>query len=157
MNVLLTVCSGIAFVCCVWVFIRTQSLADESLESARAAESTAMKLRAERDRVTVAERELDALRRELRKLSGKFYSAMRELDAVEEIVTPPFDPKPQTGFPVCDNWLDAQTQGPSSEAAKCTCPYCEFRRGERLRQRDELVPKTVQGQAALARVNAGKP
>lgn len=121
-------------------------------------------LRAERGRVTVLERELEALRRELRKLSGKFYAAQRSFEEqVEDLIADDADPPHgavaqfQNRFPVCENWTLAKQQGPRSDAAKCTCAYCEAQRAERARLRGALVPKTVQGQAELARLNGDKP
>lgn len=119
--------------------------------------SVVTKLRGERDRVAVIEREVDALRRELRKLSGRFYAAQREL--VEEVADSNLQPlaDPLALHPVCENYALAQTQGPRSDAAKCDCPYCHARREGKRAFRDQQVPRTVQGQADLARLNAGKP
>lgn len=143
-----------------------------ALDTLHDVEATALKLRAERDRVTVAERELDALRRELRKLSGKFYAAQREADE------PPDDELQsarghadgmleasgrQPGGPgVCENWALAQTHGPTfvldgARPADCACAYCASRRQYRETQRRVLVPKGAQAVAQTAKLNAGKP
>lgn len=125
-------------------------------------EALSLKLRSERDRVTVLERELDSLRRELRKLSGKFYASLREreeeqlFEETPEPTEPPLVPEP---FPShsCENWIAAQTLGPMSQQARCECEYCTFRRNQRRALREALVPRTVQAQAELAKLNAGKP
>lgn len=91
------------------------------------AEAVGMKLRNERDRTTVLERDVEALRRELRKLSGKFYAMQRVViddntDRIEEahvqVSTAPYCPKYEL----------AQRDGPYSDAAKCECNYCKGRR-----------------------------
>ena len=165
MHTMLTVFSGLILISCLWVAIVTMRMADAARKDAEDAASHANKLSAERARVTVLERETDALRRELRKLSGKFYASQRTLEEqVEDMIADADDPQPYRRtdipanvLPVCQNWLDAKQAGPQSTAAKCECEYCAGQRRERARLRAELVPRTVQGQAELARINAGKP
>lgn len=86
-------------------------------------EESTMAVSAERARITNIERDVDALRRELRKLSGKFYAAQRE----DEYPTEP-DGRSRD---VCENWGRAQLEGPMSKAARCDCAYCTDRRAQR--------------------------
>lgn len=146
-----------------WFATIVRSWAQEARQSWRDAEALSVKLRAERDRITVAERELDALRRELRKLSGKFYASQRErddwIDADEShrsLVDQAIDAI-SAQVPVCQNWLLAKQEGPSSDAAKCECLYCNAQRADRARTRAALVPKGAQATASTAKLNAGKP
>ncbi|HZN25345.1 MAG TPA: hypothetical protein VFB75_14055 [Burkholderiales bacterium] len=150
---------------CAWIAWVCLRAADRAHGFYLKAEAQALALKAERDRVTVAERDTEALRRELRKLSGVFYAFKtktedeldEELDgnsfAIESAIACP------TGIAgsICDNWSIAQRDGPRSEAASCECSYCVGRRAERRALRAALVPKTVQGQAEVAKLNAGKP
>lgn len=117
------------------------------------AEASALRLRAERERVTTLEREVESLRRELRSLSGKFYAEKREREPVSSSDTG----QHAIAGSVCDNWTAAQREGPLSEAASCECAYCVSRRAARAAFRATAVPKTVQAQAAAAKLNAGKP
>lgn len=126
-----------------------------ALDTLHDIEATALKLRAERDRVTVAERELDALRRELRKLSGKFYAAQREAEVAAALGVDLGDEFGQ--LDICENWAVAKVEGPTSAAAQCQCNYCLAQRAQRDAQRRALVPPTVRGQAEAAKLNAGKP
>lgn len=156
MHVILTVCAGLILGLCALIHHSVVKWADKALESQRLCERTAMALRAERDRVTVLERETDALRRELRKLAGKFYAAQREVEEPADS-NPPAITDPLALHPYCENYGRAQAQGPLSEAARCACGYCEAKRQQKKAFRDQAVPRTVQGQAELARLNAGKP
>lgn len=139
-----------------WFATIVRSWAQEARQSWRDAEALCVKLRAERDRVTVAERELDALRRELRKLSGKFYAMQRDLDVIEELD----EQRPATIqelMPVCENWELAKQAGPGSKAAACDCLYCLAQRAQRNAVRAQLVPKGARATAETAKLNAGKP
>ena len=115
------------------------------------------KLLDERARVTVCERELDALRRELRKLAGKFYATQREYELAQEAGSDLMATDAEEQVEFCENYGSAQLLGPASAAAQCQCGYCLTRRQERDAMRKASVPKTVQGQARLATLNAGKP
>jgi hypothetical protein len=151
---------------------RTIHHADRAHDRYEECEEIAVGLRAERDRITVAERDTDALRRELRKLSGKFYAAQREAEE------PPDDElqaarghadamleqsgRDPGGPGVCENWTMAQTHGPTFDfngvrCSACDCAYCSARRAHREAQRRALVPKGAQATAQTARVNAAKP
>jgi hypothetical protein len=138
---------------CAWSAVRSSERANEhQIHVSRAI----AKLVEERARVTTLEREVDSLRRELRSLSGKFHAARREY--------PTFDAAPvqpvavmNDQLPVCQNWLDAKLQGPSSPAASCECDYCTGAREARRTFRQSVVPKSAQGAAELAKLNAGKP
>lgn len=163
-------------IACLLLTLRAERYADAANECAMSMQRTVGKLNSERARVTVCERELEALRRELRKLSGKFYAELRaredeadkDFAAIAELAEEgletqrwyfdaPHIARMEDRFPVCENWALAKQQGPTSAAAKCACAYCDAQRAERARLRGELVPRTVQGQAELARLNAGKP
>lgn len=168
MHILLMACSFVALLGCLWTFTRAQRVADDAAESERQAQRTALKLTEDRTRLTAAEREIETLRRELRKLSGKFYAAMREAEEEaaeledQREAAPPYviGARDATGglfAPVCENYQQAQVEGPQSAAARCECRYCLEMRQRRAAVRSALVPKTVQGQAALAKLNAGKP
>lgn len=161
MEILLTALSLAALCGCFLAFTRTQRVADEASMWARSAEKSALALKSERDRITVLERELDALRRELRKLSGKFHASQREVpDDIQEAEfrRKQIDFVPYTApLGVCENWLLAQRDGPRSEAASCDCEYCVAQREQRAQLRKSLVPKGAQATAATAKLNAGKP
>lgn len=130
MEILFTACSFVALLGCVLAYTRSEREAETSATHCRNAERAAMSLRTERDRVTVLERETEALRRELRKLSGKFYASQREHEQVLDIIQDADDP------PVCENYAVAQREGPKSTAASCECDYCTRRRKEKREFRD---------------------
>lgn len=156
MNILFTALSLVAFLGCLLAYTRAEKRADGASETEARCNLIAMKLRTERDRVTVVEREVDALRRELRKLSGKFYAEQRmrgdagDVIEGEEHVHAPV-------APFCENYGKAQAEGPFSQAAKCECGYCKEMRARKAAFRDSAVPKTVAAQGELAKLNAAKP
>ena len=157
-QILLTALSFVAALVCVLAVMRSDRT--ESRLTAQMADcfEQAYQLRSERNRITVSEREIEALRRELRKLAGKFYAEqrVREDDAPEDDY--PGDDLPEQPFArVCDNWTLAKQEGPHSQAAQCGCLYCMRERAHRAQVRGALVPKTVGAQADLAKLNAGKP
>lgn len=171
MQMLFTVCSLLLTLGGGWLLWVTLRACDRAHGFYLKAEAQALSLRAERDRVTVAERDTEALRRELRKLSGAFYAFKRDVEdelLPDELPDLPIERYPalaarweaaQQALPasICDNWSIAQRDGPTSDAASCECSYCVGRRAERRALRAALVPKTVQGQAEVAKINAGKP
>lgn len=176
MHIVLTVCSSFLLILGLAVVItgvrRIERLTGQCEDHANDAESAKLATLEDRHRITALERDLEATRRELRKLSGKFYAELRTREDETEFVV---DDRADARWPVsghrplfsddgrlepplvCENWKAAQTLGPHSDAAKCDCEYCTFRRNQRRVLRDALVPKTVQGQAETARLNAGKP
>lgn len=122
----------------VLAYIRSAINADKAEISHRAAQRVYMLLREDSSRITALERDVATLRRELRKLSGRFYSgasyasessarngrdvpAVRKAAGVGVIV----EAAPAA---VCANYAIAQSDGPGSDAAKCGCAYCEGRR-----------------------------
>ena len=159
-QILLTALSFVAALVCVLAVMRSDRT--ESRLTAQMADcfEQAYQLRSERNRITVSEREIEALRRELRKLSGKFYADLKmreEEDADGDLED--FDTDPLTAgrtsirlSDVCQNWVDAKQAGPGSEAAKCECLYCMTQRAERAHVRGLLVPKTVGAQIGRAHV-----
>jgi len=111
------------------------------------------------------EARLEQLQTQHKKLSGRFYAALQQLEEDNLAGTDP-PPTSASGYDftaathamqACENYAVAQKHGPSSEAARCECVYCATKRLERDQARKSLVPRTVQGQAELARLNAGKP
>jgi len=134
---------------------RTQERCKDYADTIEIAKHAALE---DRHRVTSLERDVAALRRELRKLSGKFYATLAQIEdepdddaAAEQIDAG------RTDWAVCQNWTDAKQAGPQSEAAKCECLFCLSQRAARAQLRGSLVPKTVGAQADLAKLNAGKP
>jgi hypothetical protein len=137
MNILLTVClllipSAVALA--VWRCIVYMDLARAH---AQEAEAYCLAVRDQRDRVTVLERELDAIRRELRKVAGKFYA----------ITSPPpipddhDEPRAARAEPFCPNFGAAQLEGPTSPAASCECGYCSEMRDRRAAARKADLPR----------------
>lgn len=134
--------------------------ADVALLARHNAADDIAKLKAERDRVTVLERDTEALRRELRKLSGKFYASQR--DAENDLDAQRYYER--TGIPasvlpgnapttaVCENYAAAQLEGPSSKAAKCECLYCMTRRNARAAEKAAILA----ARAATKPVNGGE-
>lgn len=176
MHIVLTTVSAVILICIALAMRRIERLLGQCEDHANDAEAAKVALVEDRSRLTSLERDLEATRRELRKTSGAFYAHRA---AYEEWLEqqpddddgppeegrlgygPHFDPNqkplPLAAASVCENWSAAQTLGPKSEAAKCECLYCMTRREERRALRAALVPKTVQGQAEVAKLNAGKP
>jgi len=165
MDLLFTAIQLVILIACVLALTRTERIFDACRELRGEIESTCARILEERSRLTGLERDVDALRRELRKLSGKFYAAQREAqDDAEDLDTYANDLTATHNLiahanraSICDNWSVAQIAGPNSDAASCECSYCVGRRAERRALRAALVPKTVQGQAEIAKLNAGKP
>jgi len=155
MDWLLTAIELVILTACVLALTRMERLYDNCRLLRDEAEAIALKIAAERSRITGLERDVDALRRELRKLSGKFYAAQRELVEVGTLAA--WSAPDANPGSICDNWSVAQAMGPNSDAASCECSYCVGRRAERRALRSALVPKTVQRQADAAKLNAGKP
>lgn len=172
MHNVLTISSGLILIGCLFLAWRCSLQVHVVEELRRGIERHIGAVRETAPRVTVLEREVEALRRELRKLSGKFYATLARLDdeaaAADDdeegearlgygpVANPKQVPVP-LGTAVCENWLIAKQEGPHSAAALCSCAYCLTARHEREAQRAALIPKTVRGQAELAKLNAGKP
>lgn len=162
----ITLLSTIAAAVLLW---RCMLVHDRVDEAETRINVTVFKLRDERARVTVVERDLDALRRELRKLSGKFYASQRDCQPIELHPdychehgghlrdSPACDVEKRRPLEVCENWAVAKHEGPHSDAAKCDCLYCMTQRADRARTRAALVPKGAQAAAATAKLNSGKP
>lgn len=164
MHIMLTALSLIAFAAAVLVYLRCTHEADRCEAWRSNIESNALKLRADLPRITTLEREVEALRRELRKLSGKFYATQREeaggtftpgwgtpeSDALaasrqQQLWKTP-TPLVHVEAPYCDQYEIAQREGPTSKAALCDCNYCRGRRlakelfRERQREAGHLNP-----------------
>lgn len=137
------------------------------------AERSAESLRHMRAKLISLDAAFESLEAQHKKLNGRFYALRQELDfegadAESEASTMERrregswnalrgGPLPLDAQTVCEQWAIAQRDGPHSPAARCECAYCTERRAHRERQRNALVPKTVQGQAEMAKLNAGKP
>lgn len=120
----------------------------------------AQRLALMRSRVTALEGSAESLLAQHRKLAGRFYAMLADLEDPEPpegIDVPALVPHPQTGLAVCENWAMACDQGPKSAAARCDCAYCNWQRAERARTRARLVPPTAAGQGAMAKRNSGQP
>jgi ABC-type nickel/cobalt efflux system permease component RcnA len=140
----------------VWAASRHAEDAERSAEGVRHA----------RAKIIALDAALESLEAQHKKLNGRFYALRQELDiegadtenAVMHRAAHNAGPVlPLDSLIVCEQWQLAQQDGPSSPAAQCQCAYCMRRRAERERARNELVPKTVRGQAEMAKLNAGKP
>jgi len=166
-HTLLTVIAGLAALLSTWLFFRASALVREAYGAIHAHERAANKLNAMAGRVVSLEGAVESLAAQHRKLSGKFYALASEYREEHEAD----DEQERLGYgdgnvdqrsfaltaSICDNWSVAQITGPNSDAASCECSYCVGRRAERRALRSALVPKTVQGQAEVAKLNAGKP
>lgn len=106
-----------------------------------------------RARVLALEGCAETITAQHRKLAGKYYQEMADVQArLDEL---PDDGEPMFGrddgtvgpraaeWPsvVCANWAEAQIEGPLSTFAQCECGYCSAMRAERERVKRELVPK----------------
>lgn len=134
MTYLLVALCFTALIGCFLAFTRAQHWADAANESLNDCQLVSTAFRDDRARLTSLERDVDALRRELRKLGGRFYALAAEL---EEPEPNPVGVITETS-PVCENWSTAQREGPLSPAAQCACAYCERRRAERAARRANL-------------------
>lgn len=105
------------------------------LEASRECRDQAADLRKQSSRLLKLEHESEALSGLLHKLRQKVYSLKPEKQEIEIART-------SEAWPACENWLEAQTAGPSSQAAKCACDYCISKRNDRDAARAKLVPKT---------------
>lgn len=160
MDILYTAIALVILTGCVLSLTRAERIYDRLREIRDDIEVTCAKIAEERSRLTGLERDVDALRRELRKVAGKFYASQREIEDEEREWVENYEANvSQHAIPasICDNWTAAQREGPQSEAASCECAYCVGRRAERRAFRAAAVPKTVQAQGEMAKLNAGKP
>ena len=160
MDILFTALALACLVGCFLAVTHAAQHAERAHSHVHRAEGLALTLRAERDRLTVLERDTEALRRELRKLSGKFYASQREAEndleaqryfdrtAIPASVLP--GNAPTTA--VCENYAAAQLEGPSSKAAKCECLYCMTRRNARAAEKAAILA----ARAATKPVNGGE-
>lgn len=139
MNILLTALSLVCLIGCFLAYTRAQKEADTAEAWRNNIETNALKLRTELPRLTAAEREIETLRRELRKLSGKFYASQRE--EIEIADTYASDPIATHNLVPCDNYAIAQREGPNSKAAKCECDYCTRRRKEKAEFKQRQAEK----------------
>jgi len=107
-----------------------------SVLAAYRAQRSEESLRRSVGRISALEFETATLASQIHKLRQKIYST-KAPPAASEIADAP------NTFPACENWLRAQTEGPSSQAAKCACDYCIAQRNNREAVRAKLVPKTA--------------
>lgn len=121
----------------VMVFVLTVS-------KARTAADECASIRMARGRLIANEAAIETLAAQFRKLQGKFYKRVqqeREEEPVEE-ERARFEEN-QLSFEgiVCENWMIAKREGPSSTAATCECDYCAYQREARRQARAILLPK----------------
>ena len=125
------------------------------------------RMRASQGRITGLEGSTESLLQQLQKLRGQFHAfkaavedgpaeLFRARDPEPVNYPAPRDPRNGQTYDICPNYVTAQQEGPSSDAALCECSYCMAVREQRARFRAEAIPRTAQGQAKLARLNAGK-
>jgi hypothetical protein len=146
-----TVLCTVAAVVAVWCAVVAR-------QEAQRCEAFAGRLRAATGRITALEGSLDSLQTQVQKLRGTFYAykAARDAEPATDFALD-FAPAPvTTSGGGCENYIQAQMDGPGSKAARCECAYCAGMRARRDALRREVVPKTAQGQARLARLNAGQ-
>lgn len=115
-------------------------------------EDTARQLRTALGRVTALEGLHEALLAQHKKLNGRFYAHLQEheqaVDQAEPAVNtpdgpaPPWTLTPDGPAPLCQNYHQAQIDGPRSAAAKCECGYCVEMRARREAVKRALVPKS---------------
>lgn len=114
----------------------------------------ASKLNALAGQVISTEGALNRLVDRFRKLEGRFYALIGELDIQNQ-------PQDRAGAPgvgpntpapeACENWERARREGPDSMAAKCPCVYCDQMREQRAHARRELMPRARAATLAEAR------
>lgn len=155
MHIMLTVssliCAFATMFACWFCFRTAQSSAENVQEAFRTCAATGVelsKVRAERARVTVLERENEALRKWIQRVDGKLSSLQREMPPYEpaeadlnragDVLAAPLS----ANLTVCENYAQAQREGPLSAAASCDCPYCTAKRTERdaLREKARQLP-----------------
>jgi hypothetical protein len=120
-----------ALICALVAAVAAWLVAGHAVEARRLVERVT-----DRDaRLIELEQGLASLLKQHTRLRGKFYAEKPEKP---ETVIARTDPS----WPACENWLSAQTLGPSSPAAKCGCDYCISKRNDRDAARAKLVPKT---------------
>lgn len=110
------------------------------------------RVRALAGRVTALEGGAESLLLMHRKLSGRFYAAMAE--------RPEPEPEPQLDLidaPTCDNYRQAQIDGPRSAAAQCQCNYCAGMRESRQKVKAALVPKGNAARVAAIHKGLSQP
>lgn len=141
---------------CVAVWLRCLDLAQSANEDRKQVDRQLHAIRELTPRITAAEGTIESVRTQLRRLEGKFHAEkwLRESEPDEQL---PDEPRRDDLPPVCENYQLAQIDGPRSKAAACECRYCLEMRHRRSLARGFLVPKTVQGQAELARLHGTKP
>lgn len=137
MDILFTALSLVAFVGCLL------SLQHGSKQTALAhghylkAEALTLTLKGQVDRVTIVERDVEALRRELRKLSGRVYAEIQR--RAEEPNEERLELELPSPIGACDNWTKALTDGPRSTASKCECPFCTAMRTQRRAEKAAIL------------------
>jgi len=138
MNLLLTVCLLVIPSACAFAVWRCIVYMDLARGHSHEAEAYALAVREQRDRLTVMEREVEALRRELRKLGGKVHAhiASEQVDFVHDERA-----HVQARAALCENYALAQVDGPLSAAARCDCQYCSDMRAHRAAARKADLPR----------------
>lgn len=105
---------------------------------AQRAHSSRVRLEAQRGKIVGLEHGVEALNAWIQRLQGRVNYLSGHPSAV---AAPTPTPKPNVApFDVCENWLTACRDGPTSDAASCQCDYCTDARARRARLRSELLP-----------------
>lgn len=143
MQILFTAIALVVLIGCVLALTRSQREADRAEAYRDDAHKQSRRFADQADRVTVIERDLDALRRELRKLSGKFYATQHAAEVAldNDLRADAFFDRQRDAFPVCENWENAKLAGPRSEAASCECSYCVEQRRARAAEKQAILAK----------------
>lgn len=114
-----------------------------------AANDVAHDLRSTRARVIAAEAYGTALEGQhekllgrLKTLEGRFYATRGPIAEESQTVTPM---KRVDAEPACENWLQAQVDGPRSVAASCECDFCVRQREQRAREKAAILALHAKG------------
>lgn len=113
-------------------------MAIKARESADRAAHSEHRLAIMRGQVGGLEAALMGLDAKFQKLAGRVYAD--EYWRGKKAEQPELQPSAFAGIDSteCGNWAIAQREGPTSEAAKCECSYCEAKRADRARRRASL-------------------
>jgi hypothetical protein len=107
-------------------------------ESAASAKHSEHRLAIMRGQVAGLEAAMMGFDEKFKKLAGRVYAD--EYWRGKSDRQPELQPSVAAGFDSveCGNWAIAQREGPTSEAARCECSYCEAKRADRAARRAKL-------------------
>lgn len=109
------------------------------------AQDVAHDLRSARAKVIAQEAMLGALEAKVDKLGARLRSAEGYYHATKVPLQPSTDVKRVEAVPACENWLQAQIDGPRSTAASCECDYCTEQREQRAREKAAILALHAKG------------